>query len=157
MSHDVRLPKAKTPVFPNYCLHCREKVADTTVRVCSGAVGWWNFVFLTGGMRFCVDLPICSGCKRRFRRQRRTRFLLTALLALAGAVVALEILEGYEGPFRLWVGSGIVALVLIPTVFWELFWPPTFDLTPYTRSVDYHFRHRTDGEIFAALNGGKVE
>ncbi len=157
MSHDVRLPKKRRPIFPDHCLQCRSKAPDNTVRVCAGAVGWWNFVFLTLGRKFCVDFPICSACKQKFQRQHHGRLFVTLVLAVAGALMAIEMLETYDGPYMLWIGSGIVAVVLIPIIFWELFWPPSFDITPYTRSVDYHFRNRADAEVFAARNGGKVE
>ena len=71
--------------------------------------------------------------------------------------MAVEVLESYEGPFWLWVGSGIVALVLCPIFFWNAFLPPPFDLAPYSKTVDYEFRDLDYAEAFAALNGGTVD
>ena len=101
--------------------------------------------------------PLLPPCKRRFRRFRLLRQVLLGLLVLAGALFVFDWVWNSDSPFRLWFGSFVVSLFGLPVVFWELFFPPSFDLMPYPSTVSYEFRDEEYAEEFAALNGGEVE
>lgn len=157
LSTDVRLPKSQAPKFPDRCVVCGQEKPDGTVRVSTRAIGWWTWAFWLPGRKFSVDVPACSCCGGRLRRQHLFRWLtMIALIAVAVPVV-MPFLNDLKGPIRKWVGLAAVLVVVSPYFIWQTFFPPPIDLTAHSDSVDYEFRDRAYAEEFAALNNSETD
>jgi hypothetical protein len=53
---------------------------------------------------------------------------------------------------RRWAGTAFALLCLLPYFCWEAIFPPRFDVTAYSESVDYEFADSRYAEEFAELN-----
>lgn len=157
MSHDVRLPKSATPVYPRRCVACGEADPAARVRVGTHTIGWYTFVFLHTGSRFTADVPACDECARDLRRWRRIKFTLDCVLYAMAAGAAIYLFGWYDGPFRKWLLTAVAVACLLPLILLEVFHPPAADLTAYADTVDYEFADRGYAEEFAALNGARVD
>jgi hypothetical protein len=157
LSNDVNLPKTRRPVFPDRCVACGAAGPGDTIRVGTNAIGWWTLAFWVPGRRFAVDVPACPPCARHLRRQRLLRLVVGGAVAVAGAVVAVALLQWYRGPMRRWLAMGITLVCMLPYILWETFSPPPFGLTAFAETVDYEFRDAGYAAEFAALNGAAVE
>lgn len=69
-----------------------------------------------------------------------------------GLAAAGSLLQGYKGPLKRWLVIGIVLVFLMPLALWETFFPPPFDITVCSDTVDYEFRDPDCAVEFAALN-----
>lgn len=56
-------------------------------------------------------------------------------------------------PLRKWVAMALMLVCLCPYFLWEVFFPPSIDITAYSESVDYEFRDADYAYEFAELNG----
>src|SRR5437016_3599491 len=71
LSTDIRLPKSQVAKFPDRCVVCGQEHPDATVKVSTRALGWWTWVLWLPG-----QVPACSWCGARLRRQHLFRWLL---------------------------------------------------------------------------------
>jgi hypothetical protein len=55
-------------------------------------------------------------------------------------------------PFRRWVAVAMILVGVSPYFLWEVFFPPSIDVTAYRESVDYEFRSPEYAYEFAELN-----
>ena len=156
LSYDVRLPKARTPIFPNRCVVCGQEEPGSFVRVRTHAIGWWTIAFMHWGSSFGASVPACPSCARRFRRQRWLRFAVLAVCVVPAVGAAMYLVGSYRGPFRKWLGVGTAVLFLTPLFLWEAFHAPSVDLTAYAESVDYEFADAEYAAEFAELNDAKI-
>jgi hypothetical protein len=152
LSTDIRLPKSQVPKFPDRCVVCGQEHPDDTVQVSTRAIGWWTWALWLPGRKFAVQVPACSWCGVRLRRQHFFRWLVTIVCAVAAMVLVFPILEGMDRHVRKWVGLGAVLVCLSPWFAWEIFFPPPIDLTAYSDCVDYEFRDTAYAADFALLN-----
>ncbi|MEO1998678.1 MAG: hypothetical protein ABGZ17_25820 [Planctomycetaceae bacterium] len=53
---------------------------------------------------------------------------------------------------RKWVAMALILVCAAPWFFWEVFFPPSIDITAYSESVDYEFRDSDYAHDFADLN-----
>lgn len=126
---------------------------------------WWQFLTLTNwpGSRPHITVPACNDCLPILRRQRMMRMgmsaivMITVTLAVVLALVKLGWLSGALRPFRYWIAVGVIIIVLLPYVAWELFHPPHIDATAYGDRIEYEFASVYNASKFADLNGGVVE
>lgn len=156
LSYDVRLPKARPPIFPDRCVACGREEPGAFIKVTTHAIGWWTVAFLHPGRSFSTSAPACPPCKRRLRRQRWTRIAVLALWAVPAVMFAAHLVGSYGGPFRKWIGVGVGLLFLLPILLWEALHAPAIDLTAYSDEVDYEFADPAYAEEFAELNGTRV-
>ncbi len=63
-----------------------------------------------------------------------------AILAAAAIWLAPWLHEMVSKEVRSWATLGALLVGLTPYLVWELFFPPPFDLTAYTDTVDYEFK-----------------
>jgi len=157
LSIDVRLPKNQAPKFPARCVVCGQEKPDGTVRVSTRAIGWWTWTLWAPGRKFAVDVPACSWCGARLRRQHWFRWLTMLALAAAAILTIAPFFDDVPRAFRRWVVVGAVLVVLLPGFVWQLIFPPPIDLTAFSDSVDYEFRDRAYAEEFAALNNATTD
>jgi hypothetical protein len=157
LSTDVRLPKSQTPKFPNKCVVCGQESPDGNVTVSTRAIGWWTWIHWLPGSKYSVQVPACSWCGQRLRRQHWFRWLTVAALVFAAIFTIAPFFEDLPRALRRWTVMGAVIVVLLPWFLWETFFPPPIDLTAYSDSVDYEFRDPAYAEEFAALNEMKTD
>ena len=156
LSHDVNLPKDQHPRFPNRCVACGEAGPETSLRFTTRAVGWWTVAMFAFGKRFAADARCCAPCKAALRRTRRVRLAITIVTGMLAALGAVWLLAGKGGPLRVWLTVGVALVLLVPVFTLEFLYPPTFDMTAFSETVDYEFCDETYAREFAELNGGEV-
>lgn len=157
LSTDIRLPKSHAPVFPDRCVVCGVHAPGGTLRIGTNAIGWWTLALWSFGPRFSVEVPACERCRNRLWRGRVIRVTVITVLALAGAGVALYLLQGHQGPWKKWIAMGIALVCVAPAVVWQIFFPPPVDLTAYSKTVDYEFRDPQYALEFAVLNRSAIQ
>lgn len=157
LSTDIRLPKSQVAKFPDKCVVCGQEHPDATVKVSTRAIGWWTWLFWLPGRKFSVEVPACSWCGGRLRRQHLFRWLLTVALIFTAIVLIAPNFEGITRPLRKWLILGAVIVCLSPWFVLQMVFPPPIDLTAYTDSVEYEFRDPEYAAEFAALNNAPVE
>lgn len=99
-----------------------------------------------------MEVPACELCRRPLRRQWWLCRLLDVAVIAIGLAAAGSLLQGYKGPLKRWLVIGIVLVFLMPLALWETFFPPPFDITVCSDTVDYEFRDPDCAVEFAALN-----
>ena len=72
---------------------------------------------------------------------------------MLGVALAAWLLAGFSGPWKRWALVGIALVCVLPWILWESAFPPAFDMTAYTNTVDYEFRDAAYADEFASLNG----
>lgn len=153
MSTDVNLPKTHKARFPNRCVACLAEEPDARLRFLTGSIGWWSWLLAWFGRPFTVHVPACKSCRLTMRLQRYASFAITiALLFLAWEFVVPELSEDYTRSTRRWLMLGVGLLALTPQILYEVFFPRPFDLTAYSKSVDYEFKDEAYAHEFATLN-----
>lgn len=153
ISIDFNLPKDHPARFPDRCVECGRERPDGVYRASTHAIGWWTWLFWSRGRRFEVDVPACTGCSARLRRQRWGRFAVGLVVTIVGVSLAMYLLGTFTSPLRKWLAMGIALLCLLPVVLWESLVPLAIDLTAYSETIDYEFRDAAYAYEFAALNG----
>ena len=156
LSHDVRLRKVITPIYPDRCVVCQRPGPDAHVSVWTHSIGWHTFVFWHFGRLFRAKVPACAACRRRFNRHKWLRWGLNGVMLAAALWLVLYLLGEYQGPLRKWVWMGAALLVLAPYWLIEAFYAPAVALTAYSDEVDYEFADRSYAVEFARLNGAGV-
>ena len=157
-STDVNLPKEATPIFPDRCIACGAASPASSYRASTRAIGWWTLAFWSSGRRHSVDVPACDGCKTQLRKQRWFNLALYGAAIVPAVFAARWYMGDYDGPFKRWIILGIVLVVLLPVLIWDVLFPQPFDMTAFSKTVDYEFRDPEYAAEFAAMNpGSKIE
>ena len=152
LSTDVKLSKDVQPVFPDRCVSCDRDQPDENIKICTHSIGWHTLLFWSFGKRFCVNVPVCFQCKKSMRMQRFFSLLINFLFIVIGVYVAVYLLDSYEGSFKKWLVMGIAVICILPLITWEIFFPPSIELTAYSETVDYQFKNSDYAEEFAEFN-----
>jgi hypothetical protein len=152
LSADVNLPRTHAAVFPDRCVDCGVPDPGCTVRVGTNAIGWWTIVFWHPGGRFSVDVPACEICRARMIRNRWIRRCVCVIFVIIGVGVAASLLGPLRGPIKRWAAMGIALACMLPWFAWEIVFPPPFDLTAYSDTVDYEFRDQEYAAEFTDIN-----
>lgn len=157
MSHDVTLPKDRSPTFPRRCLACGAADPTETFRAFTHAIGWWTVVLWSFGPRFSVEVPCCLACRLELRSQRWRRWIVEGVFVVAAALAAFYLLRSYEGAGKRWLLMGAALVGILPLFLWQQLHPVPLELTAYSKTVEYGFRDADFAAEFAALNGAEVE
>ena len=155
LSTDVNLPRDVKPRWPDRCVCCGRAGPGGTVRVWTASIGWWTVVLWQFRALYSVRVPACPPCGRRLRAARLARFVVTWALAIAGVAVAMWVLGSYQGAFRKPLGILIALVCLSPFLFWEVVFPPAFDVTCFRKTVDFEFRDPAYAAEFESMNRGQ--
>ena len=153
MSTDVTLPRSQIARFPDRCVRCIAADPGHSLEFAERSIGWWTLVFWMKGSRVRVEVPCCAPCRVRLKRQRRLRQVAAWLRVILAVFVAFQLIGFGDGPLRKWLVMGVALLLLTPLFLWEVFRPPPFDLTPYSKRVEYEFKDLAYAMEFAELNG----
>lgn len=153
LSTDVNLPKSRAPVFPDACVVCGVDAPDHTVKVGTNSIGWWTVLTWWFGKRFSVRVPACRACAVKLQARRwgshiTFAVLVTALIFVIGPYVQSAV----PAPMFKWTVLAASLICLSPFIFGEIIFPPPFELTAYSNSVDYEFRDETYAIRFQLLN-----
>jgi hypothetical protein len=156
MSYDIKLPLGMVPTFPDSCINCGCEAPGAFLEYDTNAIGWWTIVFISFGKKHRILVPACSSCKRQLRRNRLLRLSLALVLLGIGSLLAIHLLHNYHGPFKTHIAILIALPFLAPYIAWELKYPPPFDLTAYSETIDYEFRDAGYASEFAMLNDASL-
>ena len=153
LSTDINLPKSKTPMFPDACVVCGADSPNNTVKVGTNSIGWWTVLTWWFGKRFSVRVPACKSCAIKLQIRRwgaLLAFILiaTIILFIIGPLVTPHV----PASMRKWALMISLLVCLSPFFLWETLFPPAFELTAYSDTVDYEFRNETYAVHFGLLN-----
>ena len=153
LSTDVNLPRTHRAEYPERCVRCGDDPKGKTIRIWTHTIGWWTYLLWAFGRGFTTHPPVCGSCAWRVRAQRVGRFAVPLLIA---ALVMVFIWPRLDGnlflEFRKWIIMGVILLCSAPYFLWEVFFPPTIDITAYKDNVDYEFADEDYAHDFAELN-----
>jgi hypothetical protein len=152
-STDVNLPKNHEARFPNKCVVCGCPSPESTVRLITGTIGWWTWLFWHFGLPFTIKAPACTFCGWRLHLLR----LASLLVTVAACVVSIWVVWPFVSnqvprAVQKWVIMGLALICLLPYFLYQTFFPPPFDITAHGDSVDYEFRDPDMANEFAELN-----
>lgn len=154
-STDVNLPRKHTAKFPTRCVRCNADPDGGSLKIWTHSIGWWTTVFWMFGSSMSVRVPACRGCGWRIRIQRTGSTIAIMVFAFLFLFLVWPHLDDFiPRAFRRWAAMGAILLCLSPWFFWEVFFPPSIDITAYSESVDYEFRDSSYAHEFAELNAG---
>ncbi len=152
-STDINLPKAKNAVFPDACVVCGADEPNNTINIDTSSVGWWTAITWWWGKRFSVHVPACKECAFRLQLRRwgaLVVFLILAFVVLA--IIAPLITPHVPASSRKWVMMIALLVCMSPFFVWETFFPPAFEMTAFSDTVDYEFRDEDYAIQFQLLN-----
>jgi hypothetical protein len=153
LSTDVNLPRSHKAKFPDKCVVCGRPSPESTVRLMTGALGWWTWLLWHFGSSFSVRAPACASCGRRLHVHRFAGLLITIGLAMAAVWFVWPLLsDQIPRPVRKWIVMGLAVICMSPQILWRVWSPDPFDITCYSESVDYEFRDEDMAHEFAELN-----
>lgn len=124
------------------------------MRVWTASIGWRTLLFWHFGTFYSVEVPACGPCGRRLRAMRVAKLAVTCVLTFAAVAVAMWVLASYRGPLKKWLAMLITLTCLLPYVLWEVVFPPAFDVTCFSETVDFEFRDPAYAAEFELLNRG---
>jgi hypothetical protein len=160
LSTDVNLPKSHVPRFPDKCVVCGCQSPANTVRLMTGSVGWWTWIFWWYGKPFVVKAPACRRCGWKLHAARWNALIVTLGLAFLIFWFLDPILAAHvPRALRKWALVGSAFLCLLPLFAFQVYFPQAFDITAYGDNVDYEFRNAWYALEFASLNtdAGKIK
>jgi hypothetical protein len=153
ISTDVNLPRVHIPQYPQRCVRCGADPQGKTIKIWTHTIGWWTYLLWAFGKGFTTNPPACSACARRIRMQRVGRHAVPLLIAALVMVFIWPLLdENFVLEFRKWIIMGGILFCCAPYFVWEVFFPPTIDITAYKDSVDYEFADEDYAYDFTGLN-----
>lgn len=97
-------------------------------------------------------VPICQGCKWRFRIQRLIRKAMWWVAALGAVFLIGPYFTGWNRRLQHMTILLLAVIVISPFVLVEVFWPRIFDTTAREGSVDYEFASKEYAIEFLLLN-----
>jgi len=154
----ITLPADAKPDFPHRCIVCTRE-PDSTVRITHGTVNplvsfFVPFLMILG--RSTVAVPICRGCKSRFRLQRWGRYFIGAAISLAAVWLIYPHFKGWSRTLRNLAAGGLALLAASPFFVFQVIWPPYIDTTADRKSIDYEFADLQYAAEFLELNAACV-
>ncbi len=152
MSYDINLRRDHLARWPDRCVCCGAEKPGHVVRLFTLSIGWWTLMFWSFGTLFSARVPACRSCGRRLQVKRVLKVLLTGLIAFAGVAVAFQIMGSYQGPLKKWLAFLVTLVCISPYLLWDVFFPPVFDMTCYSKTVDYEFRDSDYAFEFHMMN-----
>jgi hypothetical protein len=158
LATEITLPAGVEPQFPPLCVVCNQ-TPDAKIKIAHNSQNpllsfFVPILFLFGWST--VTVPICRGCKPRFRFQRWGRQLITIVLVFAAIWLIYPQFKGWS-PFARKVVVGLLAiLAIMPYILFEVFWPKFFDTTAGKSSIDYEFADSDYAVAFHRLNAEHV-
>ena len=155
--YTVTLGLSDKPRFPKRCIVCSQLSPDTRIGVGDFVVSWFGFVTDIPEGWGEVQVPIHNWCKWRFRGRRwLTRLAYFALIGILYWLCGSQIQEMFPRPLRR-IGLKVVfTILLIPVVFIEKLFPPRFDMTVYSETIEYEFLDSDYADEFAHRNADNV-
>jgi hypothetical protein len=152
-STDVNLPKGCVPQFPDRCVVCGADSPGSTVRLVTGSIGWWTWLLWMFSSAVVVKAPACRPCGRSLHLHRWASIAVVAVVATLALVWVWPLVEGsVPRAVRKWAMMGVALGCVLPYIVFQAFFPPPFDVTAYSESIDYEFRDAELAREFAALN-----
>lgn len=153
-STDVNVPRLIKPEFPDCCVVCEEK-PDSTAKIIQNSVNplaafLMPIMLVFGWSR--VEFPICYGCKSRFYFQRWGRSAICWAIMIIAVPLVMPYFAQWDRMTRRLAVGGIVILIMIPWIMFEIFFPRSFDTTAGSSKVSYEFRSRALGMKFFLRN-----
>jgi hypothetical protein len=153
LSTDVNLPKSHVPRFPDKCVVCGRQSPASTVRLMTGSIGWWTLFVWWYSKPFIVKAPACAACSWRLHGNRFFTLLVTILLVVVAIWIVWPMFaDMVPRSVRKWAALGLGLVCLSPFILIQVFFPPAFDITAFSDSVDYEFRDSQLAYEFANLN-----
>ncbi len=154
LSTDINLPRSHVADFPNRCVICNARSPASHVRVMTGSIGWWTWLFWWFGKPFVAKAPACTLCGWKLHGIR----LLSLLVTIGIVVVILWLIwphleDAIPRELRKWVFLVLALTCLAPQLVFEVYFARPFDVTAYADSVDYEFASHDYATDFAMLNG----
>ena len=158
MSTDVSLPKAWAAVFPDRCVVCGAEGPGGTFAVGTTTASRGTALFgLPWTAKTRIAAPACRDCGRLIWLQRLVAAGLTAALAAVAIMYVWPAVEPHvPRAARRLARWGVVLLSVVPTLAWQMFHPPPFDVTAGDREVDYEFASEAYAREFARLNDAEA-
>ncbi len=162
MTHDVSLPVAQTPSFPDRCVSCEKPhpgdAAELSVTGAGSSPGFTESAInaaLGSSMRgsnitITLQVPACTRCAKALQSRHRWKTFWLYFGALGGVCLMFITLTYVES---VWLGLIWIAIGVLGPVIWELRHPPGFTFTPMPSSVSYEFRSELCASEFRDLNG----
>ncbi len=153
MSTDVNLPKAHAACFPDKCILCGTPAPGNRVRLVTGSIGWWTWIFWAFGKPVIVSAPSCTLCGWQLQLRRLAGLLVTVgLIYFAYSFVWPLVDKDIPRLTRKWIMMGLGLACLLPQILYEMFVPAVFSITAFKDSIDYEFRDEEQAQEFAAHN-----
>lgn len=158
----IKLSSAVKPTFPNLCIVCHTP-PDSTITVLQNSSNWlWAILFpilapifaLTGWSR--VQVPICRKCKLMFRAQAWSRRLLILALLVLAIWLTPEFAMIDSRFLKRLAGLAFCAVMILPYLILEIFFPRYFTTQASRDAVDYEFESSDYADAFYALNADHV-
>jgi len=152
------LPKGCVPVFPNKCIVCHQ-IPNSSLNIAHNSqnpilVFFIPLLWIFGWSR--VEIPICKKCKPRYRLQRWGRLFITCALIAVALWLIIPHFKVWSPFLRKVVVGVLVLLAISPYVLAEVIWPPFFDTTARSDSIDYEFASPEYAAEFHNLNAAHV-
>ena len=133
LSTDVNLPRDHEVRFPSGCIQCNNDPDGSTMRLRPHAA---SFLMISGSL-FSVEIPACQHCTLQMGFRKSCLVLISIVVAFCVMLLVRPHLENFvPGSVRKWIGIGLVLTSLVPFILYSAFYPPAFDVTVYTDSVD---------------------
>ena len=158
VSTDVTLPRDYLPNWPDMCIVCHQ-TPDASIAIAHNAQNplltfFTPLLYLFGWSR--IKIPICQGCKLRFRWQRWGRELVLWGLLTIAVFIAMPQFDEWPALTRKLVVAGFAILAISPWIVAELFWPRVFDTTANKHTVEYQFASAEYAREFLVVNWSEV-
>jgi hypothetical protein len=152
-STDINLPRSHVATFPDRCVVCGGAGPGSHVRLITGSIGWWTWLFWWWGKPFIVKAPACTGCAWKLHGLRMLSLVVTvAIIAAALWLVWPNIKDGIPRGLQRWAMLALALLCLLPQIIFEVFYARPFDITAFSDSVDYEFTSIDYAIEFATYN-----
>lgn len=152
-STDINLPRTYSPRFPDRCVVCGCQSPNSHVRLITGSIGWWTWLFWWWGKPFIAKAPSCAGCAWKLHGLRFISLAVTIVITVAAFwLIWPHFKEAVPRGIRKWAMMGLALVCLLPQIIFEVLFAKPFDITAYAESVDYEFTSKDYAVDFAMLN-----
>lgn len=139
-------------MFPPACVACGADEPTETLRYARRTQSWLNLLWFYFGARHRVDVPCCSPCRTRLKRQRFMRGLWFFVALLLAVSIVVPLYSDLPSGTRRLVGIATVIAVLSPIFVYEVVFPRPFDISVHRDSVNHEFADAEYAAWFLALN-----
>ena len=104
------------------------------------------------GSAVVVKAPACRPCRRSLHLHRWASIAVISVVATLALFWVWPLVEGsVPRAVRKWAMMGVALGCVLPYIVFQAFFPPPFDVTAYSESIDYEFRDAELAREFAAL------